>query len=658
MKARSLVETGLRAHQAGDLATGIAAYRQALAFSPDDAIAHNLLGTALLQQGSAADALPHLERAARRQRDNAGLLGNLAQGYFALGRFDEARETFRKASRINPREPRFQLGIANSLAMQGRFEEAEPLLQRASQRFPDDPLIWFNYGNVLRESGRPQASLEKFERALSLAPDFVDARNNRAAALHNLQRFDEAEAEFRACIAMAPDYLLARCNLASVLIDLGRFGEAADFCREVIARNPRIAEAHTFLGAALGHMGRLMEALACHRTAARLTPGTVKVIETYAGALTDLGFFSSGLREFAQALALNPASVPARQMLGTALLARGALAEGWAEYVHRPARIRFCEKYAGVTLALALPEDLRDRHVCLLREQGLGDEIFFLRYAQALKALGARVTYRASNKIRSLFERVDALDAVLGETDPLPDADHTLLIGDLPHALGASAASALQRPPRNGYRACMRDFAERIGVFWPRIPAPLPLEPLADRIAAVRKALADAGPPPYLGVTWRGGTPPQEQQGVSWVLYKEVPIERLAAAVADFPGTVLSLQRKPLAEEAARFAASLGRPIHDFSAYNEDLESMLALLALIEEYVGVSNTNVHMRAGVGGVTRVLVPCPAEWRWFASGARSPWFPDVPVYRQSTHGDWTAALEALSADLRAAHRVTSR
>ena len=89
--------------------------------------------------------------------------------------------------------------------------------------------------------------------------------------------------------------------------------------------------------------------------------------------------------------------------------------------------------------------------------------------------------------------------------------------------------------------------------------------------------------------------------------------------------------------------------MHDLSALNEDLEAMLALLALIDDYVGVSNTNMHLRAGVGKTARVLVPCPAEWRWMAQGDESPWFPGFKVYRQKTDGNWNEALGRLAADL---------
>ena len=77
---------------------------------------------------------------------------------------------------------------------------------------------------------------------------------------------------------------------------------------------------------------------------------------------------------------------------------------------------------------------------------------------------------------------------------------------------------------------------------------------------------------------------------------------------------------------------------------------MLAVLALIEDYIGVSNTNMHLRAGAGRTARVLVPQPPEWRWMAAGEESPWFPGFRIYRQGIDGDWGEALAKLARDLR--------
>jgi hypothetical protein len=77
---------------------------------------------------------------------------------------------------------------------------------------------------------------------------------------------------------------------------------------------------------------------------------------------------------------------------------------------------------------------------------------------------------------------------------------------------------------------------------------------------------------------------------------------------------------------------------------------MLALLHRIEAYVGVSNTNTHLRAGTVRPSHVLVSHPPEWRWMNRGDRSPWFPTFPVYRQTFSVDgWQSALASLRRDL---------
>jgi hypothetical protein len=76
--------------------------------------------------------------------------------------------------------------------------------------------------------------------------------------------------------------------------------------------------------------------------------------------------------------------------------------------------------------------------------------------------------------------------------------------------------------------------------------------------------------------------------------------------------------------------------VHDLSAANDDLEDMLALLSLVDEYVGMSNANAHLRAGLGRTMQVLVPNPPEWRWGISGERSPWFRSMRIHRPSP--DW--------------------
>jgi hypothetical protein len=166
-----------------------------------------------------------------------------------------------------------------------------------------------------------------------------------------------------------------------------------------------------------------------------------------------------------------------------------------------------------------------------------------------------------------------------------------------------------------------------------------------DALHAIDRRLRAAGPPPWIALTWRAG---ERSKGLFDRLFKEAPIAELGAALKGKQATWISVQRVPAPGEREALAQALGAPVHDFSAVNADLESALALLDLADDYVGVSNTNTHLRAGLDRPARVLVPFAPEWRWGLAG-KSPWFPAMTPYRQTAGGDWAGALADLRRDM---------
>ena len=627
-----LIQRGLQQHRAGRIKEAENLYEQALAIKPRHPDALHLLGLTALQSGAAGKAAELIRKATTLQPKNWAFHANLAAALIELGDLDGALAAFRQATRFNPDEPQFQMGIANCHALRGEPTEAEAQLRRITRRFPGFALAWFNLGNAVRDQGRIEEAADLYRRALEADSTLADAHNNLANALQALGQLDAAEHAYRRALALRPDDAMAHCNLASVLIDRGRFAAAEAAGRQAIAYAPQSAIAHSFLAAAIGHQGRLHEALELHRKAAALAPDNARTLMALGSALYEIGMPAEGLPLLERVVALAPDSWEAHFSLAIAKLALGEFAEGWREFFYRPARVRFVKLYPDVKLTSTLPQTLTGRHVCLLREQGLGDQLFFLRFAGCLKARGARVTYRSTPKIASILERVATIDRVIPDTEPIPQADCTLLVSDLPLALASSDSlpGALEKTA-------------------PLVPQPLALTPLADQLAAIGNRLAQLGTPPYLGLTWRGGVAPEEQGGMAWMLFKQIPLQQLGATLRGINATFLALQRHPEPGEIEQLSACIGKPVHDLTALNENLEAMLALLALIDAYIGVSNTNVHLRAGVGRTARVLVPCPAEWRWMARGEESPWFPGFTIYRQKTDGDWSTALEKLRNDL---------
>jgi hypothetical protein len=298
--------------------------------------------------------------------------------------------------------------------------------------------------------------------------------------------------------------------------------------------------------------------------------------------------------------------------LAHVLFLLGRFEEAWPEYAWRSPRLAYLAALAqrGRSYALPAPDALAGKHLVLADEQGLGDILFFLRYAPLVRARGATLHYAGEPRLHGMLRRTGLFER-LGATpaEREREGSFAILVGDLP-LLVPEAQSAST------------------------VPAPLALTPEPSRLAAARATLGRLGPAPHIAVAWRAGEP---KTGLLETLYKEVPLERLADAVREIPGTVVSVQRAPRAGETQELAKRLGRPVHDLSEANGELEEALALMAAVDELVGVSNTNVHLRAGVGRASRVLVPFPLEWRWMAAG-ESPWFPGTRVQRQGADKAW--------------------
>jgi len=624
-RATALFKTGLGEFQQG---RGVVARRfceQALEISPRNADALHLLGVIALQGGDPAAALGPLQQAMALRPDHPACQANVAYAYVGLKRYAEAATAFERAARLDAGNPELEVGLGNCLGLLGKPSEAEAVFRRLVARHPGHALGWFNLANALKDQERYQEAHDLYLRVTQLAPQFAEAYCNLGIALHKMKQYEPAEQAFRAGLARNPAFVPAHVSLAITLNSLRRHAEAEALCREALAREPRQKNAWPVLGKALLGLGRWHDALQCYERAVTEYPDSSDAWGDLGDALRHVGRMEEALAAFDRAYALGNISPLVRFLKATTLFSVGRFAEGAAEYRGRQERVAFVEQYPGRALATDLPAGLGGLDICLLGEQGIGDELFFLRYAPLLKARGGRITYYGNPRISGMLARGGALDRVLPGNSPYAAADYTMLAGDLPHLLAP-----------------------------PELPPPLALSPLPERVAAARERLRQLGPPPYIGLTWRAGTGPQEQRGHVWFLFKQAPLENFAAALGGVKATLVSLQRRPQAGETEKLGALLGKPLHDLSAANEDLEEMLALLAVMDEYVGVSNTNMHLRAGIGKTARVLLPWPAEWRWMAAGAASPWFPGFRVYRQQQNGDWNEALARLSGELAAAAR----
>jgi len=433
---------------------------------------------------------------------------------------------------------------------------------------------------------------------------------NRAVELHRGNQIEAAEKLYREALALEPFNADALNLLGVIERQRENYAEAITLLEQAVAKgkgNPNLADFHNNLGECYRAQCQFVKALDSYDRALKLRPRFDSAIYNKGNLLQQTAHNAEAIACYEQVLAINPHHVKAQFAISISELLLENFSRGWSLYQWRlrtkPAQF----PVPNVSTFIDAPPDLQGKRLLLVHEQGLGDEIFFLRFLPRLRELGAQVSYWPSDKLRPL----------LAATSTLTLADQNTNLAQFDLCFSVSDAALLARMTR------VED-----------IPGNLKLK-LNSEIANPLANIGVTLPRPWIGISWRAGT--------TGSYFKQVPLELLLQVFPHFTGTLFILQRNPNPEELALIQSELPQITSiDCSDLNDDLCGALWLLNQLDHYVCVSNTNLHLRHCLRKRCEVLAPVAGDFRWPNTRDNSPWFSNCPVYHQQHDGDWLSAL----------------
>jgi protein O-mannosyl-transferase len=151
--------------------------------NPNAWMAHNNLGTVLLQKGRPNEAIAH----------------------------------FRKVLEINPNSADAYANIGDALLQNGEVDEAIAQYQWALQIRPDYAGAYYNLGNAFLQKRQLEQAIAHYQKALELSPNFADAHNNLGILLLQKGELDEAIAHYQKALEINPTDSKVEANLAWAL---------------------------------------------------------------------------------------------------------------------------------------------------------------------------------------------------------------------------------------------------------------------------------------------------------------------------------------------------------------------------------------------------------------------------------------------------------
>jgi hypothetical protein len=355
--------------------------------------------------------------------------------------------------------------------------------------------------------------------------------------------------------------------------------------------------------------GTYEQALQCYATAFVADRNSASAFNNYGNVLREMGYPRRAIPFLQHAIELAPANITAKFNLAVCYLLAGDYAQGWPAYETR----WNYEHLAGTMPQWSQPrwqgQNIAGKIVLIVGEQGHGDNIQFVRFADQLRAQGAQVKLQVTDGLVELLSAQNRFAWCGGYFDDPGDFDFWTPIMSIPGVLNIT----LDRlPAPQTYIVAdavrVRDWAQRLG-------------------AKTRMRV---------GFCWSG-------RRDSWLnQHKAVPFEDMCSLIQRCPEYQwINLQIDADHEQEA-VLESLG--VSRYPGTVQSFADTAALMQHLDVVVGVDTAVSHLAAATGRPTWIMLNrYSTDWRWLLDRTDSPWYPTVRLFRQKEYGEWSPVLD---------------
>lgn len=616
----------------------------------EDAQSLRSRGNELLAQGRISEATDCYRQVVAMTPNDGLAHVNLGYGLMELGELPEASASFRQALALDG-------GLLDAHFLMGQVQMRQTLVEDAVRSFraaltlkPDFDLAWFELARVQENLHQVDAALDSYQQVLRINPAFVDAAANqvkllldlqrwqevitvadgqmkngaphgfgiqKACALNGLARHDEALALIDAILAEHPGNVPALDGKAAIQAAQGKHALALQSYEQVIALQPQHADALSNAGAACDRLGRLDQAMAFHERAVSLQPQNTHVLYNMGCTLLNLGRCAEVVTVADRGLAAEGDHANLHWNKAVAHLLLGDLRQGWPEYEWRwfasalgprPPRPNFGKPiWTG--------ESLIGKSIFLYGEQGLGDTIQLLRYIPLIATRGAKVFLSVPASIEPLCADFKD-DCILVGRGQLPgDFDFHCPLFSLPFAFETDLTS---------------------------IPAAIPYLRSIPALKTgwegeLRKLSTERGP--RLGLVWSGSATHQNDAN------RSMPLATLLDALPQ--SCQLVCLQKEVREADQELVESAG--IFFAGDALKTFEDTVALADCVDLVISVDTSVAHLVGAMGKPLWLMLPYRPDWRWMLERDDSPWYPTARLFRQGESRCWEEVVKKVGSEL---------
>ena len=554
---------------------------------------------ALHQQGNISAALEITKQTLARAPNNITLLNNAGAFTAMLGDFEQSKIHLSKSLKIKPQDINTLNNLSNVLAELKQYDQASDIYRQILKLDSNDAVTHSNFANALQKKGSHQEAEKHYLIAIQLDPNNVVTCSNLGALYKEQKNISKAKEFYQKALKLNPNFAEAHNNFGLLLKEVKQFSDAETCYQNALNLNPKYSEAHNNLGELFREKKQFEQAKDCYQRA-------LSIDTNYTAVKWNLSLLQLALTNFS---------------------------EGWKCYETRNHSentttspvfpIVTTIQYQGENLN----QDLKNKHLLIIPEQGVGDEVMFASVLPELADVVAQnpniqITLACDPRLVELFERsFDFVNVIPSEPDNRyqnldADLDYWMFIGSLPKF----------------YRNDIKDFDKHQPYL--KVDDTLLIK-WQDRFKQLPHKL-------NIGISWIGGKTEENRADRSLILEKMFPILTKASQSAN----IINLQYGDHQQEIQDFKQKTGIITHDWEDADplKDLDNFAAQIKALDLVISIDNSTVHFAGALGTKTYVMLPFNQDWRWAEDRNDSYWYPNImTLFRQSQDGEWDEVIQ---------------
>jgi hypothetical protein len=354
------------------------------------------------------------------------------------------------------------------------------------------------------------------------------------------------------------------------------------------------------------------QALKCYAQVLVEDPDNAAAFCNYGNVMRELGHPQRAIPFLQNSILLDPSNITTQFNLAVAYLLSGDYQRGWAQY---ETRWKF-EHLAGTEPKFTQPrwrgEDIRDKTILVVGEQGHGDCIQFSRFIFNLHALGAKVKLQVTDGLIPLLGNSGMIQQIGRYSDDMGEFDYWVPIMSIPGILGVTVDNV---PRIQSYLTASQELVQA----WQK------------RLGSKTRM--------RVGFSWSG-------RKDSWIhQHKSVPFPVILDMIKNNPQyDWINLQVDASPEEEAQLS-EVG--VTRYPGTITSFADTAALMMHMDVVVSVDTAISHLAGALGRPTWIMLnQYGLDWRWLLNRDDSPWYTTARLFRQPARGDWTSVTKKIS------------